>query len=165
VPKAYYLSATNDPRRKGGIMRKMVITLIAATILSATAAAPAFADRWGGHDQDRGIPGGPLWPVVAALSIPAAVINTVTHIALPIPGIGYPATPATAGHAAYAGPANFAPTAHAGPADYAPAAYAGPPDYAPAPYHAPREYVAPRGYYTPRGYYREREYRSYRGGW
>ena len=144
----------NDQRMKGEIMRKIVITIIAAAILSATAAVPAFADRWEGHDHDGGIPGGPLWPIVAAASIPAAVIDTVTHIVFPFPGIGYPATPVTTGTGAYTGPADFTPTAYAGPAGYAP-----------APYYAPREYVAPRGYYEPRGYYRERGYRTYRRGW
>jgi hypothetical protein len=141
-------------------MRKIVITLIAATLLSATAAAPAFADRWGGH-HDRGIPGGPLWPVVAALSIPAAVIDTVAHIAFPFHGVGYPAIPVTAGPAAYAGPADYAPTAY-----YAPRAYVAPRVYvAPRGYYAPRGHYAPRGYYEPRGYYRDRGYRTYRGGW
>jgi len=145
----------NDPRRKGGVMKKIMITLIAATLLSATAAAPAFADRWGGHDHDRGLPGGPLWPIVAALSIPAAVIDTVAHIAFPFPGIGYPATPVTAGPAGYAGPADYAPTAY-----YTPRVYV-----APRGYYAPRGHYAPRGYYEPRGYYRDRGYRTYRGGW
>ena len=105
-------------------MRKIVITLIFSTLLSATAAAPAFANGWGRPYYERGLPGGPLWPIVAALSIPAAVIDTVAHVAFPFPGVGYPATPVTAGPAVYAGPAA---------------------------YYAPRGYYRERGYRTYRG--------------
>jgi hypothetical protein len=122
-------------------MRKIIVTFVVATLLSATAAAPVFADGWGESRHERGLPGGPLWPIVAALSIPAAVIDTVAHVAFPFPGVGV-----TAGPAVYAGPAAY----------YAPA---------PEPYYAPRVYVEPRGYYAPRGYYRERGYRHHRGGW
>jgi hypothetical protein len=127
-------------REKENSMRKIIVTLVVATLLSATASVPAFADGWGEHRYDGGLPGGILWPVVAALSIPAAVIDTVTHAAFPIP-VGY-SYPATAG-----------PTVYAGPAAY----------YAPS--YEPRVYVEPRGYYAPRGYYRERGYRTYRRGW
>jgi hypothetical protein len=119
-------------------MRKIVIMFIVATLFSATASAPAFANGWGGPYYERGLPGGPLWPIVAALSIPAAVIDTVVHVALPFPGVGYPAIPVTAGPAVYAGPAA---------------------------YYPPRVYVAPRGYYSPRAYYPARYYRTYRSGW
>ena len=132
-------------------MRKIVTKIIAVAILSATTAVPAFADGWGGRDHDGGIPGGPLWPIVAVASIPAAVIDTVVHIAFPFREIGYPGTPVTTRTGAYTGPADFSPAAQA--------------DYAPAPCYTSREYVAPRGYYEPRGYYRERGYRTYRGGW
>ena len=131
-------------------MRKIVVTLIVVSLLSATASAPAFANGWEGPYYERGLPGGPLWPIVAALSIPAAVIDTVVHIALPFPGVGYSATPVTAGPAVYAGPAAY----------YAPERY-----YAPRAYYAPRVYVAPRGYYSPRAYYPARYYRTYRSGW
>lgn len=135
-------------------MKKFVITIIAAALLSASTAVPALADRWEGHYHDGGLPGGPLWPIVAALSIPAAVIDTATRIAFPFPGIGYPATQVTTGTGSYTGPADFTPTAYAGPAEYEP-----------APYYAPRAYVAPRGYHESRGHYRERGYRIHRGGW
>ena len=136
-------------------MRKLLIAIIVSAILSATAAVPAFAERWGGHDgRDEGLPGGPLWPIVAAMSIPAAAINTVMHIAFPFQGIGYPATTVTARTGEYTGPADFSPAATAGPADNAP-----------TPYYTPRAYDEPRSYYEPRGHCRERRYRTYEDGW
>jgi len=119
-------------------MRKILVIIIVGCLLSATTAIPVFANEWGGPSYEGGVPGGPLWPIVAALSIPAAVSDTVVHTALPLPGVGYPATPVTAGPAVYAGPAA---------------------------YYAPRVYAAPRVYYSPRAYYPARYYRTYRSGW
>jgi hypothetical protein len=132
-------------------MRKIVVTLIVATLLSATTAAPVFANEWGGHYHGRGGGVDPFWPITwpitAALAIPAAIIGTVAHIAVPEPvGYGYAAPPAPA----YSGPATY----------YAPEPY-----YEPRVYYQPRVYVAPRGYYSPRAYYPARYYRTYRSGW
>ena len=124
---------------KGGNMRKIVLTLVVATLLSVTASAPAFADGWGGHNHGRGGGFDPFWPITwpiaVALAIPADIVGTVAHVAVPEPsGYGYAAPPAPA----YSGPATY---------------------YAPEQYYEPRVYVAPRGYYPERGY------RTYRGGW
>ncbi len=126
-------------------MRKIIIALVMTALASTTAAAPAFAHGW-----DRPYYGGVvvdplLWPITAALTLPAAIVGTVANAVVPHPvTYGYPAVPV----------------------------YAGPAAYAPAPYYAPRVYVAPRGYYypggyyyAPRGYYHVRAYRYYRGGW
>jgi len=107
-------------------LRKIVVTLVIATLLSVTASAPAFANGWGGHSHGRGGGVDPFWPVTwpiaAALAIPAAIIGTVAHVAVPgQAGYGYAAPPAPV----YSGPAT---------------------------YYAPRVYVAPRGYYPERGY-------------
>jgi len=124
-------------------MRKILATLIIATLLSATTAAPVLADGWGGHSRGRGGGFNPLWPlttaVTAVLYIPAAIIGTVAQLVVPGPaGYGYAAPPAPVEPRAYSGPAPY----------YAPA-----PNYAPAPYYAPRVYVVPGGYYPPRAYY------------
>jgi hypothetical protein len=127
----------------GGIMKRIVITLIVATILSATTSATAFADGGRGYYHGRGgvvvDPFWPItWPIAAALSIPAAVIGTVANVAVPPPLYAPPPAPV----------------------------YSGPAYYGPGPYYAPRVYYAPRGhYYAPRGYYHDRHYRGYRGGW
>jgi hypothetical protein len=103
-------------------MRKIVTTLIIAGLLSATSVAPAFAD---GYYNGRVDVFNPLWPVAAALSIPAAIVGAVAN--LPVPVVyGYPA----------------------------PVVYSNP-YYQPGPYYAPygpRGYYAPRGYYPYRGY-------------
>ncbi len=123
---------------KRGYMRKIVATLVVATLLSATASAPAFADGWGGHYHGRGGGVDPFWPITwpiaAALAIPAAIVGTAAHVAMPPAGYGYAAPPAPV----YSRPATY---------------------YAPEPTYSTRVYVAPRGYY------RERGYRTYRGGW
>jgi hypothetical protein len=124
---------------KRGYMKKIVVTLVVATLLSATATVPAFADGWGGHGHGRGGGVDPFWPITwpiaAVLAIPAAIVGTVAHVAVPEPsGYGYATPPVPV----YSRPATY---------------------YAPEPYYEPRVYVAPRGYYHDRGY------RSYRGGW
>ena len=121
---------------EGRCMRKMISTLIIASLVSATSVAPAYADGWRGH---HGGVFNPLWPVAVALSIPAAIIGTVANAVTPVPvGYGYAAPPA-------------------------PVAYSGYPTYyAPGAYYAPRVYVAPRGYY---GYPAYRVHRVYGRGW
>ena len=122
-------------------MRKIVVTLIVASLLSATSAAPVFANGWGGYYHGRGGGFNPFWPIAAALAIPAAVVGTVAQLAVPQPGgYVYDAPPVPV----YAGPATY---------------------YAPQPYYAPRVYAAPRGYNAPRAYYPDRYYRPYRSGW
>jgi hypothetical protein len=117
-------------------MKKVLSALIIACLVSATSAAPAFADGWRGHHVSVF---NPLWPIAAALTIPAAIIGTVASAVAPVPvGYGYDAPPA-------------------------PEIYSGYPTYyAPRAYYAPRVYVAPRGNY---GYYPYREHRVYRRGW
>ena len=73
--------------RKGGPMRKIVAIFVTGCLLSLTTAIPVFANEWGGPDYERGLPGGPLWPIVAAMSIPAAVIDTAMHIASRFQGL------------------------------------------------------------------------------
>jgi hypothetical protein len=116
-------------------MRKILATLIIASLLSATTVAPSFA---GGYECN------PFWPVAAALTT-AAIIGSVANAAAPSPVVyGYGAPPATV---VYTRPAAY----------YAPRPY-----YAPAGYYAARGYAAPRGYYAPRAHYPYRGYRVYR---
>lgn len=76
-------------------MIKMVLTLIIATFLSATIAAPVFADGWGRHSHGKGGGIDLFWPITAALVIPAAIIGTVVHLAVPEPaGYAYATPPA-----------------------------------------------------------------------
>jgi len=107
-------------------MRKIVATLIVASLLSLTSVAPVYAGGWGGAYYGRGGGCNPLWPITAALAIPAAIIGTVVNLAATVPP--------TYG---YAAPARY----------YAPRVYVRPA------YYAPRAYIT-HGYYTPRGYYR-----------
>lgn len=120
-------------------MKKLVVTLIIGSLLTAATAAPVFANGWDGHHHLRGGIFNPLWPVAVALSIPAAIVGTAASLAVPVPvGYGYAAPPVTV----------------------SPYVYSGYPSY-----YAPRVYVAPRGYYAPRAYYPARHYRTYRNGW
>jgi len=126
----------------GGLMRKMAVILIGASLLLA--AAPVFADGWGGHSHGRGGGFNPLWPittvVTAALYIPAAIIGSVAQLAVPGPvGYGYAPPPAPVGRV-YSGP----PTYYAPGYSYAPTT-----NYAPRPYNQPRVHVAPSESYTP----------------
>ena len=117
-------------------MRKIVVTLIVASLLSLTSVAPVFAGGGGGGYHGRGGEFNPLWPITAALSIPAAIIGTIVNLAATVPapyGYDAPQAPET-----YCAPGAY----------YAPRAYA-----APTRYYAPRAYAAPTRYYAPRGYY------------
>ena len=127
-------------------MRKIVITLIVASLLSSTSVAPVFAGGWGGGHHGRGGEFNPLWPIAAVLAIPAAVIGTVLAATVP-PTYGYaePQAPET----------YYAPGAY-----YAPRAYP-----APTGYYAPRSYAAPTGNFARRGYYPESGYRESRSRW
>jgi hypothetical protein len=125
---------------KGGYMRKIAVTLIIASLLSATSVAPVFANGWnGGYSHGRGYGFNPLWPVAAivsaALYIPAAIIGTVAQIATPQPVV-YTYAPPPAPVRVYSEPATY----------YAPRY-----SYAPAPndYYAPRTYNQQRGYVAP----------------
>jgi hypothetical protein len=118
-------------------MRKIMVALIVAGLLSATTAVPLFANGGGGYSHERSVGFDPFWPVTAALTIPVAIVDTALQLALPAPVV-------------YSRPAPY----------YAPGPY-----YAPS-YYAPRVYVAPRGYYSQRVvYYPARGYREYRSGW
>ena len=109
-------------------MRKIIVTLIVAALISATSAAPVFAHGWGGH---RGVVIDPFWPIAAALAIPEAIVGTVANLAVPEP-------------------VYYAPSLYSGPATY----YAPRPSYyAPRVYVTPRGYDSPRAYYPVR-YYR-----------
>jgi len=114
------------PTIKERHLRKIVVTLVTVTLLSATVSVPAFANGWEGHYHGRGGGVDPFWPITwpiaAALAIPAAIIGTVAHAAVP-------------------GPAGYVYTAPPAPVYPGTAAYS-----------APRVYVAPRGYYPERGY-------------
>jgi len=105
-------------------MKKIIITLMIGSLLSAAMVTPALAHDW---DHPR-VPGGifnPLWPVAAALAIPAAVVGAVASATIPEPVVVAPPEP-------------IAP----------PVYYSAPPAY-----YAPRVYVAPRPYYyAPRGH-------------
>ena len=130
--------------RMGGFMRRILVALIVACLLSATSAAPVFADGWGGHPHGRGGGFNPLWPittvVTAALYIPAAIIGSVAQLAVPGPlGYGYAPPPAPVGRV-YSG----SPTYYAPGYSYAPTT-----NYAPRPYYQQRVYVAPSESYTP----------------
>ena len=123
-------------------MRKIMVALIVTALLSAVAVAPAFANGWDRPYCGRVVVDPLLWPITAALALPAAIVGTVANAVVPHPvTYEYPATPV------YAGPAYYAPE----------------PYYAPRVYVAPRAYYYPRGYYAPRGYYHVRTYRYYRG--
>src|SRR5512143_1429298 len=125
-------------------MRKIVVTLIVVSLLSLTSVAPVFAGGWGGGYHGRGGGFNPLWPVAAALAIPAAIIGTVVAATVPATyGYAAPQAPVTY----YAPGAYYAPRVYVAPGYYAPRAYAAPR------YYAPRAYVAPGAYYAPRGYY------------
>ncbi len=141
-------------------MRKIVITLIVASLLFLTSVAPVFAGGWGGGYHGRGCGFNPLWPITAALAIPAAIIGTVVNLAATVPvNYGYAAPQAPETY--YASGAYYAPRAYAAPTRYyAPRVYAAPTGYyaprayaAPIRYYAPRAYAAPTRYYAPRGYY------------
>jgi|GEM_PF-2253104 len=141
-------------------MRKIVVTLIVACLLSLTSIAPVFAGGWGGGRHGRGGGFNPLWPITAALTIPAAVIGTVVNLAATVPATyGYAAPQAPETY--YAPGPYYAPRAYAAPTGYyAPRAYAAPTRYyaprayaAQPRYYAPRAYAAPTGYFAPRAYY------------
>jgi hypothetical protein len=128
---------------KGGYMKRIIVTLAMTALVSTTLSAPAFADGWGRHYSH-----GPsaaevlLWPIAAAITLPAAIIGSVAQATLPPPVV-------------VGGPPQY---------DYGPAAYAGPRAYyAPAPCPPPRAYREYRGYYAPRGYYEPRGYYGGRG--
>ena len=127
-------------------MRKIVVTFIIASLLSLTSVAPVFAGGWGGGYHGRGGGFNPLWPVAAALAIPAAIIGTVVAATVP----------ATYGYAAPQAPVTY----------YAPGAYYAPRAYpAPTGYYAPRSYAAPTGNFARGGYYPESGYRESRSRW
>jgi hypothetical protein len=124
-------------------MRKIIVTLLVICLLSLTSAAPAFAGGWGRWHHGRGGGLNPLWPIMAALTIPEAIIGTAVNLATTVT---YAALQSPETYNA-PGP-NYAPGAYAPPTGYyAPGAY-GPPTV----YYAPRAYAPPRGYYAPRAY-------------
>jgi hypothetical protein len=130
-------------------MRKIVATLIVASLLlSLTSVAPVFAGGRGGGYHGRGGGFNPLWPITAALAIPAAIIGTVVNLAATVPApYGYDAPQAPETY--------YAPGAY-----YAPRAYA-----APTGYYAPRVYAAPPRNFERRGYYPVSGYRASRSRW
>jgi hypothetical protein len=116
-------------------MKKIMVTLMIASLLSAAIVTPVFAHDWDGHPHIRGGIFNPLWPVAAALAIPAAVVGAVASVTFPEPVV-------------------------VAPAPVAPPVYSAPPAY-----YAPRVYVAPRPYYAPRAYNPYGYHRAYRYGW
>ena len=139
---------------KGGFMRRILVALIVACLLSATTVAPVFADGWGGHSHRGGYGFNPLWPVAAvvnaALFIPAAIIGTVAQLAVPGPvGYGYVSPPVSVEPRVYSGPETYNdPRTYSVPRTY----------FTPRTYSAPRTYYAPRTYSAPRSYYQPRVY-------
>lgn len=139
-------------------MRKILISLIIAGLVSAAAVAPVRAD-----DNYIGMSiFNPLWPIATALSIPASIIANVVSPGAPVPVI-LPTLPLPA-PVVYSEPAPVvysrpAPVVYSRPAPVvytrpAPVVYSRPaPYYVPGPYYAPRVYVGPRVYYAPRAYY------------
>ncbi len=136
-------------------MRRIIVTLIIASLLSLTSAAPVFAGGWGGGYYERsnryygrGHGFNPLWPITAALSIPAAIIGTVANLAATVPpayGYAEPQAPETY----YAPGACYMLRTYPRPmAYYSPKVYV-----APMGYYAPRAYTVPPGYFAPRGHY------------
>lgn len=123
----------------GGCMKKLIVTLIIGSLLSAATVTPALASEWNPPHVRGGI-FNPLWPVVAALSIPTAIAGAVANATVPAPVV-------------VASP----------PVSVAPPVYAAPPEY----YAPTRVYVAPRPYhYAPRAYYSDGYHRPYqRYGW
>ena len=120
-------------------MRRIVITLIIGSLLSAAIATPVLANGRDGYPHLRGGIFNPLWPVAVALAIPAAIVGTVASLSVPEPvGYGYTAHPVA-----------VAPTVRA--------AY--------PTYYAPRVYAEPRGYYAPRAYSPAGYHRTHRHGW
>ena len=92
-------------------MRKILITLSVASLVSLTSVAPVFA----------------FWPIAAALYIPAAIIGTVVNHAATVP--------ATYGYAAPQAPETY----YAPGAYYVPRTYAAPTGYyAPRGYYSVR---------------------------
>jgi hypothetical protein len=133
-------------------MRKILATLIIASLLSAASVAPIFADEnYYGMSVFN-----PFWPIATALSIPASIIASVVSPGAKVPVIlpTFPALP-TPAPVAYSQPAQPAPVVYSAPRTY----------YVPGPYYAPRVYVGPRGYYAPRAYYPYGGYVVYGRGW
>ena len=119
-------------------MKKILVTLMIGSLLSTAIVTPVFAHGPDGFPHVRGGIFNPLWPVAAALAIPAAVVGAVVSVTVPEPVV-------------------------VAPAPVAPPVYSEPPAY-----YAPRAYVAPRPYYAPpRAYYPHGHgyYRTYRHGW
>jgi hypothetical protein len=156
----------------GGYMRKILVTLIVASLLFSTSVATVFAGGWGGGHYGRGGGFNPLWPIAAVLTIPAAVIGTVVNLAATAPptyGYAAPQAPETY----YAPESYYAPRAYAAPNGYyAPRAYAAPTGYyvprsyaAPTRYYAPRAYAARTGNFARRGYYPVSGYRASSSRW
>jgi len=118
-------------------MKKIMVTLMIGSLLSAAIVTPVFAHGQDGFPHVRGGIFNPLWPVAAALAIPVAVAGAIARATVPEPVVVVPAP-------------------------VAPRVYSAPPAY-----YAPREYVAPRPYYAPpRAYYpHDGYYRTYRHGW
>jgi hypothetical protein len=104
-------------------MKRILTTLAAAALITASAAAPAFADGGGRHSHGANVADALLWPITAALTLPAAIIGTVAQSTLP--------------HQVVYENSAF---------DEGPAAYAGP-----RAYYAPRDCVERREHYQPRG--------------
>jgi len=102
-------------------MRKIVVTLIIASLLSLTSVAPVFAFGW---------------------AIPAAIIGTIVNLAATVPSV-----PLTYGYAAPQAPEiYYAPGAYYAPRSYVAATRY----YASRVYAAPTRYYASRGYHPVR---------------
>ncbi len=118
-------------------MKRIAIALAAAVLITASVAAPAFADGWGGHSRGVTAADVLLWP----LTIPAAIIGGVAQATIPHPVVYEAPAPVYEGPAVYAGPRAY---------------------YAPSGYYGRGGYYRSGGYYE-RGYRHGHE--GYHGGY
>ncbi len=92
-------------------MKRIVVSLAAAVLITASVAAPAFADGWGRHSHEVTAADVLLWP----LTIPAAIIGGIAQATIPHPVVYETPAPVYGGPAVYAGPrAYYAPSGYYG---------------------------------------------------
>jgi len=84
-------------------MKRIVVSLAAAILMTASVAAPAFADGWGRHSHEVTAADVLLWP----LTIPAAIIGGVAQATIPHPVVYETPAPVYRGPAAYVTPGAY----------------------------------------------------------
>ncbi|MGA7828096.1 MAG: hypothetical protein WCA04_10565 [Geobacteraceae bacterium] len=93
-------------------MKKLLVALVVASILTAVVAAPVFAHGWGRTSRGEGEGVNLLWPITAALVIPAAIIGAA-QLRVPV-GVRYSYAPP---------PVPVEPDMYSRPAPYSPRVY------------------------------------------